>query len=272
MPQNAAYNSFSEPQAKPIIQVPEDQSVNTANCSLLSSSACVSYSCELDQCRNPTHSSLQPDQLQFPGDCDPTQCPLQQFLSSAVPFSSSDLQVDHMSSSSTDTTRNSDAFLGILHEFSYVDSGSQHLQHQVPNRPENKVKQEPEPTASDAKNQATEHRVDVSFRPIENESVEPITIGIDLHQVHFLQQFLEDYHHARYSQPVPSAVLPLLAFSQTVSHINSSSAAITYKPDAAWDGGIFASALPEFPDTTDIHSQTIGLEVPSNHYNVKHGP
>ena len=267
-PATASYNSFTEP---PIIQVPGDQSVTTANYFLLPSSAGVSYSCELDQCRNPIPLSLQPDQLQFPGDCDPTQCPQQRFLLSAVPFSSSDLRVDHMSSISMDTTRNDDAFLCILDEFSYVDSSSQHLQHQVPSSPENKVKQETQPTPSDAKKQATEHLVDVSFRPFENESVEPIIIGMGLHQVHLLQHFPEDYHHARYSQPVPSAVLPLSAFSQNVSHINGSSVAITYKPDAAWDSGIFASARPEFPDTTDIHSQTIGLDVPSNHYNVKHG-
>ena len=147
-PATASYDSFTEP---PIIQVPGDQSVTTANYSLLPSSAGVSYSCELDQCRNPIPLSLQPDQLQFPGDCDPTQCPQQRFHLSAVPFSSSDLRVDHMSSISMDTTRNDDAFLCILDEFSYVDSSSQHLQHQVPNSPENKVKQETQPTPRHAK-------------------------------------------------------------------------------------------------------------------------
>ena len=126
---------------------------------------------------------LQPDPLWFPED-DPAKSPQQPFLSSAVslsssvavPLSSSDRQVDQVSANSIDTTRDSETFLGILDEFSiYVDLDSNDLHHEVLSTPKNTVKQESELTVHDAENQTTESFGDVSLRPIEKDSVEPIT-------------------------------------------------------------------------------------------------
>ena len=134
----------------------------------------------------PDKVSLQPSPLEIPED-EPTQCPQRPFLSSAVPLSS-ELQLDHISSSSTDTTRNSDVFRGTLDDLSiYVHSDTQDLAHDVFNCMENKesVRREPEPSAH-AENHAKSHAktqdplplVDASLRPIvviENESVKPVT-------------------------------------------------------------------------------------------------
>ena len=176
-----AYTSFHAPLAVPSIQAVDGLPLHRTDYQFLSNSFVCEYS-EPDPYYLRDKFSLQPSPLQFPED-EPTQCPQQVFLSSAVPLSS-----DHISSSSTDTTRNSDVFRGTLDDLPiYVDSDTQDLAHDVFNSLENKesVRREPEPSAhaenhakSHAKNQDTGPLVDVSLRPIvmiENESVKPVT-------------------------------------------------------------------------------------------------
>ena len=104
-PTTAAYTSFNEILAAPSIQVIDDLPVHRAGYCLLSNSLVFDYS-EHDPYCLPDMSYLHPDHLQFPGDCDTTQCPQLPFLSSNAYFSSSELQVDLISSNSTDKTRN----------------------------------------------------------------------------------------------------------------------------------------------------------------------
>ena len=180
-----ACTSFHEPLAVPSIQAVDGLPLHRTDYQFLSNSFVCEYS-EPDPYYPPDKFSLQPSPLEFPED-EPTQCPQRPFLSSAVPLSS-ELQLDHISSNSTDTTRNSDVFRGTLDDLSiYVHSDTQDLAHDVFNCLENKesVRREPEPSAhaenhakSHAKTQDTGPLVDVSLRPIvmiENESVKPVT-------------------------------------------------------------------------------------------------
>ena len=176
-----AYTSFHEPLAVPNIQVVDGLPSHRTDYQFLSNSFVCDHS-EPDPYYLPAKFSQQPDPLQFPED-DPAKCQQRPFLLSAVylssaiavPLSSSDRQVDQVSASSVDTTRDSEAFLGILDEFSiHVDSDSQDLHHEVLNTPKNTEKQESEFTACDAENQTTESFGDLSLRPIEKESIEPI--------------------------------------------------------------------------------------------------
>ena len=178
----AAYTSFHEPLVVPRIQVVDGLPVNRTDYQFLSNSFVCDYS-EPDLYYLPAKLSVQRDPLRFPED-DPATCPQRPFLSSAVslsssvtvPLSSSDRQVDQVSASLIVTNRDSEAFLDILDEFSiYVDLDSQDLQHEGFNTPKNTVKQGSQLTARDAENQTTEFFGDVSLRPIEKESVEPIT-------------------------------------------------------------------------------------------------
>ena len=179
-----ACTSFHEPLAVPSIQAVDGLPLHRTDYQFLSNSFVCEYS-EPDPYYPPDKFSLQPSPLEFPED-EPTQCP-QRLLSSAVPLSSA-FQLDHISSSSTDTTRNSDVFRGTFNDFPIcVDSDTQYLAHDVFNSLENKesVRRESEPTAhaednakSHTKNQDTIPLVDVSLRSfvmIENESVKPIT-------------------------------------------------------------------------------------------------
>ena len=167
-----AYTSFHEPLAVPSIQVVDGLQLHRTDYQFLSNSFVCEYS-EPDLYYLPAKFFLQQDPFWFPED-DPTKIPQQPFLSSAVPLSPSDRQVDQVSASSIDTTRDSETFLGILDEFSiYVDLGSHDHHHKVLSTPKNTVKQESELTVHDAENQTTES-FGVSLRPIEKESVEPI--------------------------------------------------------------------------------------------------
>ena len=180
-----ACTSFHEPLAVPSFQAVDGLPLHRTDYQFLSNSFVCEYS-EPDPYYPPDKFSLRPSPLEFPED-EPTQCPQRPFLSSAVPLSS-ELQLDHISSSSTDTTRNSDVFRGTLDDLSiYVHSDTQDLAHDVFNCLENKesVRREPEPSAhaenlakSHAKTQDPLPLVDVSLRPIvmiENESVKPVT-------------------------------------------------------------------------------------------------
>ena len=180
-----ACTSFHEPLAVPSIQAVDGLPLHRTDYQFLSNSFVCEYS-EPDPYYPPDKFSLQPSPLEFPED-EPTQCPQRPFLSSAVPLSS-ELQLDHISSSSTATARNSDVFRGTLDDLPiYVHSDTQDLAHDVFNYLESKesVRREPEPSAhaenhakSHAKTQDTGPLVDVSLRPIvmiENESVKPVT-------------------------------------------------------------------------------------------------
>ena len=180
-----ACTSFHKPLAVPSIQAVDGLPLHRTDYQFLSNSFVCEYS-EPDPYYPPDKFSLQPSPLEFPED-EPTQCPQRPFLSSAVPLSS-ELQLDHISSSSTDTARNSDFFHGTLDDLPiYVHSDTQDLAHDVFNCLENKesVRREPEPSAhaenhakSHAKTQDTLPLVDVSLRHIvmiEYESVKPIT-------------------------------------------------------------------------------------------------
>ena len=180
-----ACTSFHEPLAVPSIQAVDGLPLHRTDYQFLSSSFVCEYS-EPDPYYPPDKFSLQPSPLEFPED-EPTQCPQRPFLSSAVPLSS-ELQLDHISSSSTDTTRNSDVFRGTFDDLPiYVHSDTQDLAQDVFNYLESKesVRREPEPSAhaenhakSHAETQDTGPLVDVSLRPIvmiENESVKPVT-------------------------------------------------------------------------------------------------
>ena len=180
-----ACTSFHEPLAVPSIQAVDGLPLHRTDYQFLSNSFVCEYS-EPDPYYPPDKFSLQPSPLEFPED-EPTQCPQQPFLSSTVPLSS-ELQFDHISSSSTATARNSDVFRGTLDDLPiYVHSDTQDLTHDVFNYLESKesVRREPEPSAhaenhakSHAKTQDTGPLVDVSLRPIvmiENESVKPVT-------------------------------------------------------------------------------------------------
>ena len=102
----------------------------------LSNSFACEYS-EPDPYYPPDTFSLQPSPLELPED-EPTQCPQRPFLSSAVPFSS-ELQLDHISSSSADTARNSDVFRGTLDDLPIdMHSDTQDLAHDVFNYLESK--------------------------------------------------------------------------------------------------------------------------------------
>ena len=180
-----ACTSFHEPLPVPSIQAVDGVPLLRTDYQFLSNSFACEYS-EPDPYYPPDTFSLQPSPLELPED-EPTQCPQRPFLSSAVPFSS-ELQLDHISSSSTDTARNSDVFRGTLDDLPIdMHSDTQDLAHDVFNYLESKesVRREPEPTAhaenhakSHAKTQDTLPLVDVSLRPvvmIENESVKPVT-------------------------------------------------------------------------------------------------
>ena len=180
-----ACTSFHEPLAVPSIQAVDGLPLHRTDYQFLSNSFVCEYS-EPDPYYPPDKFSLQPSPLEFPED-EPTQCPQRPFLSSAVPLSS-ELQLDHISSSSTDTTRNSDVFRGTFDDLPiYVHSDTQDLAQDVFNYLESKesVRREPEPSAhaenhakSHAETQDTGPLVDVSLRPIvtiENESVKPVT-------------------------------------------------------------------------------------------------
>ena len=180
-----ACTSFHEPLAVPSIQAVDGLPLHRTDYQFLSNSFVCEYS-EPDPYYPPDKFSLQPSPLEFPED-EPTQCPQRPFLSSTVPLSS-ELQFDHISSSSTATARNSDVFRGTLDDLPiYVHSDTQDLAHDVFNYLESKesVRREPEPSAhaenhakSHAKTQDTGPLVDVSLRPIvmiENESVKPVT-------------------------------------------------------------------------------------------------
>ena len=176
-----ACTSFHEPLPVPSIQAVDGLPLHRTGYQFLSNSFVCEFS-EPDPCYPPDKFSLHPSQLKFPED-DPAKIPQQPFLSSAVslsssvavPLSPSDRQVDQVSASSIDTTRDSETFLGILDESSiHVDLDSHDLHHEVLSTPKNTVKQESKLTVRDAENQTTESFGDVSLRPIEKESIEPI--------------------------------------------------------------------------------------------------